>query len=149
MAKTRFGAEIRANVRERARGCCEYCRVEEQWTGHEFTLDHVAPERRGGLSTPENLAYVCIGCNVRKSDKTEAPDPVSGVSTLLFNPRAQRWRDHFCWSADTALILGLTPTGRATVVALSLNRKLLIQHRALLIKNGLHPPVEKSESDLS
>ncbi len=27
------------------------------------------------------------------------------------------------------------------------SRKLLIQHRALMIKNGLHPPAEKSESD--
>jgi hypothetical protein len=98
------------------------------------------------LSTPDNLAYVCIGCNVRKSDVTDAPDPISGENVPLFNPRAQRWCDHFCWSADTTWILGVTPTGRATVVALSLNRDFLITHRSLLIKNGLHPPAEKSES---
>ncbi len=145
MAKTRVGSEVRATVREHARGRCEYCRIDEQWTGHEFTLDHVAPESRGGPSTHENLAYVCIGCNVRKSNKTEAPDPVSGENTPLFNPRAQRWSDHFCWSADTRLILGLTPTGRATVLALSLNRELLIKHRDLMLTNGLHPPTERPD----
>ncbi len=142
MAKTRLGPEVRANVRDRAGGRCEYCRIEEQWTGHEFTLDHVAPESRGGTSRPENLAYACMGCNVRKSQKTEAPDPISGVRAPLFNPRAQRWRDHFCWSADTTVILGLTPTGRATVVALALNRELLVTHRVLMVRNGLHPPEE-------
>ena len=147
MARTGFVAEIRANVRDRARASCEYCRIEEGWTGHEFTLDHVTPESRGGSTTPENLAYACIGCNVRKSDKTVAPDPVSGASTPLFNPRKQRWRDHFCWSADSVLILGLTPSGRATVVALALNREMLIRHRVLLIKNGLHPSLEISDSD--
>jgi hypothetical protein len=135
-------AKTRASVRKRAAGRCEYCRIEEQWTGHEFTLDHVAPKTRGGSSTPENCAFVCMGCNVRKSNKLEALDPVSGVNAPLFNPRTQRWRDHFCWSADTTLIIGLTPTGRATVVALSLNRALLVTHRVLMIRNGLHPPGE-------
>ena len=147
MAKARPGTEIRVRVRERARGLCEYCRIEEASTGHEFTLDHVAPESRGGPTTPENLAYACIGCNVRKSNRTHARDPIDGEIAPLFNPRLQRWRDHFCWSADTRLILGLTPTGRATVVALSLNRPLLIAYRILMIRNGIHPPLEASYPD--
>jgi hypothetical protein len=145
MAKARPGANLRARVRDRARGYCEYCRIEEASTGHEFTLDHVAPESRGGLTSPENLAYACIGCNVRKSNRTGAPDPIDGEIAPLFNPRIQRWRDHFCWSADTRLVLGLTPIGRATVVALSLNRPLLIRYRTLMIKNGIHPPIEPSD----
>jgi hypothetical protein len=147
MAKARSGIEIRVRVRERARGFCEYCRIEEASTGHEFTLDHVSPESRGGPTTPENLAYACIGCNVRKSNKTHAPDPVDGETAPLFNPRLQRWSDHFCWSSDTRLILGLTPTGRATVVALSRNRPLLITYRILMTRNGMHPPIETSSQD--
>jgi 5-methylcytosine-specific restriction endonuclease McrA len=127
MAKARPTTEIRVRVRELARGFCEYCRIEEASTGHEFTLDHVSPGSLGGPTTPENLAYACIGCNVRKSNKTHAPDPIDGESAPLFNPRLQRWSDHFCWSSDTFLIVGLTPTGRATVSALSLNRPLLIK----------------------
>ena len=60
MAKARPRTEIRVRVRERARGFCEYCRIEEASTGHEFTLDHVSPESRGGPTTPENLAYACV-----------------------------------------------------------------------------------------
>jgi HNH endonuclease len=131
-------------VRELARGFWEYCRIEEASSGHEFTLDHISPESRGGPTTLENVAYACIGCTVRKSNKTHAPDPIDGKLAPLFNPRIERWRDHFCWSNDTRLILGLTPTGRATVVALALNRPLLITHRILMIKNGMHPPSESS-----
>jgi len=47
----RVGAEVRTTVRQRARGCCEYCRIDEQWTGHEFTLGHVSPERAGFAMT--------------------------------------------------------------------------------------------------
>jgi len=133
-------------VRERARGLCEYCRIEESTTGHEFTLDHITPESRGGATTRENLAHACIGCNVRKSNRTHGPDPVSGDLAPLFSPRTQRWRDHFCWSFDTRLILGLTPTGRAAVGALSLNRQALLAYRMLMIKNDLHPPLESLET---
>ena len=143
MAKARPATELRVRVRERARGFCEYCRIEESFTGHEFTLDHVAPQSRGGATTLNNLAYACIGCNVRKSKKTHAPDPIGGEIAALFNPRLQRWTDHFCWSADTSLILGLTPTGRATVRALALNRPSLIAYRIVMLRNGIHPPIEK------
>jgi hypothetical protein len=145
MAKATPRADLRAQVRERARGYCEYCRIEETSTGHEFTLDHITPESLGGPTTPENLAYACIGCNVRKSNRTAGPDPISEEIEPLFDPRVQRWREHFCWSADTTLILGLTPTGRATVVALSLNRPSLITYRTLMIRNGIHPPIELSD----
>jgi hypothetical protein len=36
------------------------------------------------------------------------------------------WPDHFTWSENDTLIIGLTATGRATVDALRLNRKELI-----------------------
>jgi hypothetical protein len=87
MAKAPSRTEIRASVRELAKGFCEYCRIEEATTGHEFTLDHVSPESLGGPTTPENLAHACIGCNVRKSNKTHAPDPVDGTQAPLYNPR--------------------------------------------------------------
>ena len=147
MAKARPRTGIRVRVRELAWGFCEYCRIEEATTGHEFTLDHVVPESRGGPTTLENVAYACVGCNVRKSNKTHAPDPIDGEIAPLYNPRMQRWSDHFCWSNDSRLILGLTPTGRASVVALSLNRPLLITYRILMIRHGMHPPIETSSLD--
>jgi hypothetical protein len=51
-------------------------------------------------------------------------DPESGTMIDLFNPRLQAWADHFAWSEDGTRIIGLTPTGRSTVNALSLNSEL-------------------------
>jgi 5-methylcytosine-specific restriction endonuclease McrA len=90
MARARPRTQIRLLVRTRARGVCEYRRIEEEFTGHEFTIDHVSPESRGGPTTVANLAYACIGCNVHKSNKTHAPDPASGEPASLFNPRQMR-----------------------------------------------------------
>ena len=105
--------------------------------------DHTVPRSRL-VASAENLAYACIGCNVRTSNRTHAPDPIDGEIAPIYNLRPQRWSDHFCWSSDSRLILGLTPTGRASVVALSLNRPLLIAYRILMIMHGMHPPVETS-----
>jgi chromosome segregation ATPase len=46
MAKPRPRVEVRVRVRELARGFCEYCRIEEATTGHEFTLT----EHRGAIT---------------------------------------------------------------------------------------------------
>jgi hypothetical protein len=40
------------------------------------------------------------------------------------------------------LIVGLTPTGRATIEALKLNREPLVNLRRLLYAAGEHPPLE-------
>ena len=71
---------------------------------------------------------------------------MTGDPVLLFHPRNQRWRDHFAWTADCTAILGLTPTGRATVEALHLNREGLVNLRRVLYAAGEHPPAEPDES---
>jgi hypothetical protein len=48
---------------------------------------------------------------------------VSGEIVPLYHPRRDRWDTHFVWSDDFLLIVGLTPTGRATVATLFLNRE--------------------------
>jgi hypothetical protein len=60
----------------------------------------------------------------------------------LFHPRRDRWADHFAWTDDGTRILGLTPTGRATVEALRLNREPLVNLRRVLVQAGEHPPEE-------
>jgi hypothetical protein len=50
------------------------------------------------------------------------------------------WEDHFAWNDDFTTVLGLTPTGRATVAALSLNRAGLINLRRVLYAVNEHPP---------
>jgi 5-methylcytosine-specific restriction endonuclease McrA len=102
-------------VRRRAGYQCEYCHTSEQWQYVPFTVDHVIPLARGGSDDPNNLALACFHCNRRKADRLTAPDPTSGEHVALFNPRQDDWRDHFAWSPDGLLVMGLTPVGRVTV----------------------------------
>ena len=60
----------------------------------------------------------------------------------LFDPRRQTWSEHFEWSNNATLIVGLTPSGRATVVALHLNRPSLVLARREWVAVGWHPPVD-------
>jgi hypothetical protein len=68
-------------------------------------------------------------------------DPVGGKDAPLFHPRQQHWGDHFQWSQDYLTVVGLTPTGRATVEALQLNRPGVVNLRGLLYRVGKHPPL--------
>jgi hypothetical protein len=56
----------------------------------------------------------------------------------MFNPRTQIWREHFCWEGEE--IMPLSPTGRATVAALAMNRPLIVAIRREETAWGRHPP---------
>ena len=86
----------------------------------------------GGVSTADNLACACHGCNLLKADHRTGWDAAAQQEKPLFNPRTERWKDHFHWSANGQEIVPLTPTGRATVQRLSLNRPGLRNLRRLM-----------------
>jgi hypothetical protein len=48
--------------------------------------------------------------------------------TPLFNPRTQRWEDHFALRGP--LIMGQTAVGRTTVRVLNMNDRLRVELRA-------------------
>ena len=87
-----------------------------------FLVEHILPRSRGGNPTLDNLALACQGCNNHKYTKTDSRDPVGRQTVHLFHPRHHQWSQHFVWNSDYRLILGLTPTGRATVEALRIGR---------------------------
>lgn len=122
----------------RAVGRCEYCRMHQSLQGATFHIEHIVPQSAGGSDAPDNLALACPACNLAKSNRTTAPDPNTSQPAPLFHPRSHRWSDHFAW--DGAVVVGLTPTGRATVEAFGLNapRRQLI--RAAEGGFGLFPP---------
>ena len=142
MSERRITAQQRYAVAERARGCCEYCRSQARFAIQPFSVEHIVPRSRGGKTALDNLALACQGCNNHKYTKTEGTDPVTGDIVSLYHPRRQRWRDHFTWNEHFTLIIGLTPTGRATVGTLRLNREGLVNLRRILYAMGEHPPVE-------
>lgn len=139
MSSERLSRRLRRQVAERARGRCEYCLSPASFSTQPFEVDHIVPRSQGGPTTPANLALSC-GCNSHKGQRTHARDPLTGRAAPLFNPRRQRWERHFVWSDDFLLIQGRTPTGRATVEALHLNRTELINLRRILHQLGEHTP---------
>lgn len=105
-----------------------------------FNVEHIIPVAHGGKTEERNLAWACAGCNYYKHDKVTGIDPLTGRVVRLFNPRRQRWPDHFAWDVDTTLMLGLTAVGRATIKTLRLNREELINLRKALQLLTQHPP---------
>jgi hypothetical protein len=85
----------------------------------------------------------CAPCNNFKGDQTTAVDPETSERVALFNPRSQDWFEHFRWSEDGIRILGLTPTGRATALALHLSDDPdALTVRSFWVVAGWHPPSE-------
>ena len=77
-----------------------------------------------------------------RADRIAALDPQTGEIVRIFNPRHQNWSEHFAWNDSADRILGMTPTGRATVIALNLNRATLVRARQLWVRVGWHPPMD-------
>jgi hypothetical protein len=104
-----------------------------------FQVDHIIPQARGGTDEMINLALACHVCNSYKSDFQFGFDTDSGDGVALFNPRLQNWDDHFRVDTTTRVIVGLTPTGRATVSRLQMNRPRQIKARELWMLLDLFP----------
>lgn len=132
---------LRRKVEERANGICEYCRSNSSEFFPDILLecDHIIPTSKGGKNTLENLAFCCRRCNLSKFNETEGADPLSGNTVRLFNPRIEDWNEHFAWSEDYSMVIGLTKIGRATIEVIDLNRATLIEQRLLLYSRGEHP----------
>jgi len=123
-----------------AGGRCGYCQSSEEITGIPLEIEHLMPEALGGPTRRDNLWPACRQCNALKGARVAGLDPETRVSAPLFNPRRQAWAEHFAWVKGGAHVVGQTPTGRATVEALGLNRPLLVRARLRWISAGWHPP---------
>ena len=131
---------LRQQVINEAGYRCEYCRTSSRLIGMPLVMDHILPSSLGGSDERENLAACCYRCNEFKGAKITANDPVTNESVSLFNPRLQRWLDHFQWANGGTHIIGITAIGRGTVLALRLNNEDVVQARAIWISLSWHPP---------
>lgn len=132
--------DVRARVRQRASERCEYCLSQQEYVMGRLQIDHIQPIAKGGADSEDNLCLACELCNQYKWTQTEARDPNTGEIFPLFNPRQQKWADHFVWSEDGTEIEGQTACGRATVEALRLNNALAVHVRRNWVRAGWHPP---------
>ncbi len=129
--------ELRRAVIARARNCCEYCGLSQIGQEAAFHIDHVIPRVAQGATVLENLALACVSCSLRKGAKELSLDPQTQQAVALFNPRLERWSEHFQWQGEQ--IIALTATGRATIHALALNRPLILAIRREEALRGRHP----------
>ncbi|WP_026072594.1 HNH endonuclease [Nodosilinea nodulosa] len=113
-------AALRQLVTQRAGNRCEYCLFPQKATLFTFEMEHIVAEKHGGATLADNLALACPYCNRAKGTDLGSIDPVTNKLTPFFNPRTQRWQEHFQLS-DEAEIVPLTPEGRVTTNILQLN----------------------------
>jgi len=103
-------------------------------------VEHIIPLPAGGSSAEENLWLACALCNGHKGTQTHHIDPLTREREPLFNPRQQILSEHLHWSDNGVELLGLTPCGRATIVALKPNNEFLVRARRRWVAVGWHPP---------
>jgi len=142
MSKSHISARLRQQIAERSRYRCGYCQSQQHLIGILLTIEHIVPESLGGDTTLDNLCLACWDCNLIKGNRIAAIDPQSGTRVRLFHPNHQEWTEHFRWHHDNIRIMGLTPTGRATVGLIKLNRPVLLHARRFWRDAGWHPPAE-------
>lgn len=135
-------ATLRRKVAIAAKHRCGYCLTAQKISGAQMHIEHIVPLAHGGTSDEANLWLACAWCNSHKGDQTHAVDPETTQTRPLYNPRAQRWSDHFQWSDDGTQIIGLTPIGRTSVKALQLNNEFIVAARRFWVQAGWHPPQE-------
>jgi len=130
-------AQLRRQVIHRAQDHCEYCGIGQAAQEATFHVDHIIPRNSGGETNLDNLALACVSCSLHKGARLTARDPKTGKEVRLFDPRHDSRRLHFRW--DGVRAVGISPTGRATVCALELNRPAaqFIRHEEIFRKR--HP----------
>jgi HNH endonuclease len=129
---------LRRQVAERARYCCEYCRIPERFLATFFHIDHVRSRKHGGKTDLDNLAYTCPHCNQHKgSDVATFADEDSDELVRFYNPRRDDWATHF--STEQGDIQPNTRIGEATVRILDFNQPERLLLRRALARIGQYP----------
>ncbi|HEY0514465.1 MAG TPA: HNH endonuclease signature motif containing protein [Thermoanaerobaculia bacterium] len=142
MSSDYVSAELRRLVLERAGHLCEYCllHADDMFFGCE--VDHILSEKHGGPTSEDNLASACLPCNRNKGSDIASVVPGTGELVPLFNPRINRWRDHFQLGPDGVTIVPLTSVGEATSRILGFNDGERLLERQALCRIGRYPTVE-------
>lgn len=100
-------------------------------------VDHVISRKHGGITDLSNLAFSCARCNRAKGTDVGSISRSTGAFVRLFNPRIERWQEHF--TLEGAHIVGLTEIGQVTIQLLRLNDEERIVERAVLQLIGEYP----------
>ena len=134
-----IGADLRRRVVMRAERLCEYCLIHEDDTFYGCQIDHIISEKHGGQTHEDNLAYACPFCNRNKGSDIASLDPWTGDLVRLFNPRLDRWAEHFTLAEDGVTISPRTSIGETTARLLGVNDEARLVERRALRRLGRYP----------
>jgi hypothetical protein len=124
---------LRNLVSQRADARCEYCGLPQGAAPFvPFHVEHIIAQQHGGGDELDNLAWSCHRCNAYKGPNLASLDPQTGALVRLFHPRRDRWLEHFRIEGTT--IIGLTPSGRATIRLLRFNDTHRLELRERLLR---------------
>lgn len=132
-----IGADLRQLVATRAEYLCEYCLIHEDDTFVGCQVDHIISVKHGGPTEANNLAFACAVCNRQKGSDIGSILWQTGEFIRFFNPRVDRWGDHF--QLNGVLIEPLTEIGAVTVRILDFNNSSRILERQALVVMGRYP----------
>jgi hypothetical protein len=128
--------EVRRLVASRADSLCEYCLIPDA-NGVGFQIDHIISVKHGGATTPDNLAYACIFCNLQKGTDLGSINWQTAELVRFFNPRRDFWGEHF--RLNEAVIQPLTDIGEVTARIFDFNNDERILERQALMEVGRYP----------
>src|SRR5262245_27186079 len=132
MSVTYVSAELRRLVVARAEGLCEYCLIAEEDTFYGCEVDHIISEKHGGPTQEDNLGHACVFCNQAKGSDIGSIHWESGQFVRFFNPRTDRWADHFF--LKDYRIESITEIGAVTARILQFNLlERLLERQALAL----------------
>src|SRR5690606_27798332 len=115
---------------------CEYCQLPELFSPlAKLQIEHIRPLKHGGDDAVANLALACIDCNLRKGPNFSGIDPQTDAVASLYDPRRDKWDDHFRW--EGMQIVGITGSGRATIAVMALNSLDRLQVRLAMTDPGV------------
>jgi hypothetical protein len=129
--------DLRNLVVARAESLCEYCLTHEDDTFFGCHIDHVISVKHDGPTEADNLAYACAFCNRQKGSDVGSILWQTGEFVRFFNPRTDRWPEHF--RLNGAVIEPLTGIGEVTARILDFNNSDRILERQALIDRGRYP----------
>lgn len=128
---------LRRLVMERADFICEYCLTSADDAFFRHQVDHIISLKHGGSTEANNLACACFLCNLNKGTDLGSIHWPTEQLTRFYNPRTDRWADHF--QLDGIVLRPLTDIGEVTARILSFNTEDRLSERRILIGKGNYP----------
>jgi len=122
-------------VRQRAERLCEYWLLHEDDGIHAFHVDHVISAKHDGPTEAHNLAFCCPFCNRAKGSNIGGN--LGGMLVRLFNPRIDRWAEHFWLEAEC--VIARSAIGEVTIRVPGLNDPHRLALRSELTSAGRFP----------